>query len=118
MKRIIQLEEIAMLGLGIYLFGLLPYPWWLFLALFFVPDIGMIGYLVNNNIGATTYNIFHHKGLAIIIYLLGVYLSNTILQLSGSILFAHAAFDRALGYGLKLEKGFKFTHLGEIGKKN
>jgi hypothetical protein len=23
-----------------------------------------------------------------------------------------------LGYGLKYEKGFKFTHLGEIGKKN
>lgn len=37
------------------------------------------------------------------------------LQLAGIILFAHAAFDRILGYGLKYERGFKFTHLGEIG---
>lgn len=118
MKTTIQLEEIAMLGLGIYLFSLLPYPWWLFLALFFVPDIGMLGYLVHHKTGAIIYNVFHHKGVAIMLYLFGIYVSNHLLQLLGTILFAHSAFDRALGYGLKLEKGFKFTHLGEIGKKN
>ena len=118
MKIIIQLEEIAMLGLGIYLFGLLPYSWWLFLALFLVPDIGMAGYVMNNKIGAFTYNLFHHKGLAILIYLAGIYASNNMLQLSGIILFAHSAFDRILGYGLKYENGFKFTHLDEIEKKN
>ncbi len=118
MKTTIQLEEIAMLGLGIYLFSLLSYPWWVFLVLFLAPDIGMIGYLLNNKIGALSYNIFHHKGIAILVYIAGIYVSNDILQLSGIILFAHSAFDRILGYGLKYEKGFKFTHLGEIGKKN
>ncbi len=118
MKTTIQLEEIAMLGLGIYLFGLLPYPWWLFLTLFLVPDVGMLGYAFNKKIGAFMYNIFHHKGLAVLIYLIGIYLSNEMFQLSGIILFAHSSFDRLLGYGLKYEKGFKFTHLGEIEKKN
>jgi len=117
MKTIVQLEEIAMMGLGIYLFSLLLYPWWLFLILFLLPDIAMLGYIINNRIGAFCYNLFHHKGLAIILYVLGIYLESTILQLSGTILFSHASFDRILGYGLKLEKGFKFTHLGEIGKK-
>lgn len=117
MKTTLQLEEIAMLGLGIYLFSLLSYPWWLFLALFLVPDIGMLGYIINNKVGALSYNIFHHKGIAILIYITGIYISNELVQLSGIILFTHAAFDRILGYGLKYEKGFKFTHLGKIGKK-
>ncbi|WP_299224111.1 DUF4260 domain-containing protein [uncultured Aquimarina sp.] len=116
MKTTLQLEELAMLGLGIYLFSLLSFSWWLFLALFLVPDIGMLGYLINQKIGALTYNIFHHKGLAIFMYCVGIYLSNELIQLCGIILFSHAAFDRILGYGLKYEKGFKFTHLGEIGK--
>lgn len=116
MKTTLKLEEITMLGLGIYLFSLLSYPWWLFLALFLLPDIGMLGYIINNRVGALSYNIFHHKGIAVLIYITGIYISNELLQLSGVILFAHAAFDRILGYGLKYEKGFKFTHLGEIGK--
>ncbi|OED39431.1 hypothetical protein AB832_04130 [Flavobacteriaceae bacterium (ex Bugula neritina AB1)] len=118
MKIIVQLEEIAMLGFGIYLFGLLSFPWWLFLALFLIPDIGMLGYLVNQNTGSICYNIFHHKGLALLIYIIGVFMAKDIFMLFGIILFSHASFDRVLGYGLKLEKGFKYTHLGEIGKKN
>ena len=105
-----------MFVLGIYLFSLLPYPWWLFLALILAPDIGMLGYLFNDRIGAIIYNIFHHKGLAITFYLLGIYLSLPLCQLTGTILFSHASMDRMFGYGLKYDKGFKFTHLGEIGK--
>ncbi|TPN87353.1 DUF4260 domain-containing protein [Aquimarina algicola] len=118
MKITLQLEEIAMFGFGIFLFSLLPYPWWLFLVLFLAPDLGMLGYAFNNKAGAFVYNLFHHKGLAILLYGIGICLENHILQLLGIILFAHASFDRILGYGLKLEKGFKFTHLGELGKNN
>ncbi len=86
--------------------------------LFLVPDLGMIGYLIGNKIGALTYNIFHHKGIAILVYSIGFYFSNDALQLSGVIIFAHAAFDRILGYGLKHKEGFNYTHLGELRKKN
>lgn len=104
-----------MFVLGIYLFSLLPYQWWWFLVLILAPDLGMIGYLFGNKIGALMYNIFHHKGVAIALYLLGVYLSMDIVQLIGVVLFAHSAMDRIMSYGLKYDRGFKYTHLGEIG---
>lgn len=114
MKTLLKLEELLMLVLGIYLFSLLNYEWWWFLVLILAPDLGMIGYLFGNREGAVVYNLFHHKGITIVIYLLGAYLSIPLCQLAGIILFSHASFDRALGYGLKYDKGFKYTHLGEI----
>ena len=114
MKTTLKLEELAQLGLGIYLFSLLPFAWWWFLVLFLAPDIGMIGYMLGSKEGAFSYNLFHHKGLAIVIYLLGVYLHHDILMFIGVLLFSHAAFDRVLGYGLKYKKGFKCTHLGDL----
>ena len=114
MKALLKLEEILMFVLGTYLFGMLDYAWWWFLVLILAPDIGMIGYLFGNKIGAVGYNLFHHKGVAIAVYLLGNYLSLPLWQLTGIILFSHSAMDRIFGYGLKYDKGFKFTHLGEI----
>ncbi len=118
MNTILKIEEGIQFLFGIYLFSLLPFAWWWFPVLILTPDIGMIGYLFGNKAGAFTYNLFHHKGIALAVYLLGVYLSSPICQLIGVILFAHSAMDRAVGYGLKYNKGFKFTHLGEIGKPN
>jgi hypothetical protein len=118
MKTVLKLEELLMFALGIYLFSLLDFSWWCFVALFLTPDIGMLGYFLGNRIGAVSYNLFHHKGLAIFIYLMGIMLSLPLCQLAGIILFSHASFDRIMGYGLKYNKGFKFTHLGEIGNTN
>ncbi|WP_299154308.1 DUF4260 domain-containing protein [uncultured Christiangramia sp.] len=115
MKLSLKIEEFAMLILGIFLFTKLDYSWWWFAGLFLVPDIGMLGYLASDKIGAFSYNIFHHKEIAIAIYLIGITLDNAYLQLAGIMLFAHSSFDRCFGYGLKYEKGFKITHLGEIG---
>ena len=57
-------------------------------------------------------------GVAILLYFLGIQFMWPLVQLIGTILFIHIAMDRIFGYGLKFEKGFKFTHLGEIGKSN
>ncbi|MFX0555557.1 DUF4260 domain-containing protein [Maribacter sp. CXY002] len=118
MKTLLKLEEFAMFVLGIFMFGLLGYPWWLFPVLLLTPDVGMVGYLINAKIGATMYNLFHHRGIAILLYFMGMYFSAPIVQLIGVVVFSHAAMDRIFGYGLKYEKGFRFTHLGEIGNKN
>lgn len=117
MKMILKLEELAMFLLSLWAFNLTGFSWWWFAGLFILPDISMVGYAFGNQIGAASYNIFHHKGLAIGLFLLGVYLGQSLLELSGIILFSHASFDRILGYGLKYDRGFKFTHLGEIGRK-
>lgn len=115
MKGILKVEEVFMFLLGIYMFSLLNYQWWWFLVLILTPDIGMLGYLINNKLGAMTYNIFHHKGIAIVCYFIGIYWHSDILQLIGVVLFSHASFDRALGYGLKYSSSFHDTHLGKIG---
>ena len=108
-----------LLLLGFFLFMRMELPWWWFFGLLLTPDIGMLGYLGGSRIGAFFYNLFHHRGVAILLYLVGIsYLSLSVLELGGIIIFSHASMDRIFGYGLKYEKGFKFTHLGEIGKKN
>ena len=116
MKTIIQLEELGLFILGIYLFSLLNFEWWWFLVLILAPDLAMLGYLFGNKRGAFFYNVFHHRGIAILVYILGCYLKMELLQLIGVILFSHSSMDRIFGYGLKYESGFKYTHLGEIGK--
>ena len=117
MKNQLKLEEAAFFLGCIYLFSLLNFAWWWFPALLLVPDLSMVGYVVNSGVGAITYNIAHHKALAIVIGLAGLYTSNQDLMLTGIIMLAHSSMDRALGYGLKYPDSFKHTHLGMIGEK-
>lgn len=114
MKSVLKLEELLQFALGIYLFSTLSYTWWWFLVLILLPDIGMLGYLINTKTGALTYNVLHHKGLAILIFLAGIYFEIEVMQLIGIILFSHAALDRVFGYGLKYADNFENTHLGHL----
>ncbi|AHF14430.1 DUF4260 domain-containing protein [Niabella soli] len=117
MKRLIRIEELVMALLSC--FGLYHFqaPWWCYLLLLLGPDISMLGYLINNKAGALLYNFFHHKGVAGIIFMAGVLMEERLLLITGLIWFGHASLDRGFGYGLKLNKGFNYTHLGLIGKK-
>ncbi|MDG3582666.1 DUF4260 domain-containing protein [Galbibacter pacificus] len=117
MKYSLKLEELAMFLLGIFMFSKLSLSWWFFIGLFFVPDIGMFGYIVNQKTGAFTYNLFHHKGIALVLYFVGIWQQSEWLQFIGIILFAHVSFDRMLGYGLKYKDNFNNTHLGKIGNQ-
>lgn len=117
MKNSLKLEELAQFLFGIYLFSTLDFAWWWFPVLILSPDVSMIGYAFGNRIGAYSYNFFHHKAVAISVYLIGICLGNSVVQLIGIILFAHSAMDRMLGYGLKYTTSFTDTHLGKIGKE-
>lgn len=117
MKLTLQLEEWAQFGLSIYIFSMLDFAWWWFPVLFFLPDLSMIGYALGTKSGATVYNLFHNKALAIVVGVAGYYSANQEMMLAGIILYGHAAFDRGLGYGLKYNDDFKHTHLGWIGGK-
>ncbi|MEJ0021772.1 MAG: DUF4260 domain-containing protein [Candidatus Doudnabacteria bacterium] len=116
MNKLLKIEELAMFCLGIFLFSQLHFAWWWFALLLLTPDIGMIGYLINPKIGAFTYNLLHHRAVAISVYLSGIYFGNSILQLAGVIMFAHSSMDRILGFGLKYPDSFTHTHLEKIGK--
>ena len=118
MKNVLKLEEIAMAAIGIYLLTIynLNISIWIWLLLFFSPDISMLGYVVNAKDGAITYNIFHHKGIAIAITAVGYFMHVEVVLSIGILLFAHSSFDRMMGYGLKYYSSFNDTHLGKIKK--
>ena len=117
MKAVLKLEELGMFLACIFLLYIFDAAWWMYPLLLLGPDISMLGYLAGNKTGAWSYNLFHHKGFAAILITTGVYANADELFFIGVILLGHASMDRAAGYGLKYENGFKFTHLGEIGKK-
>jgi Domain of unknown function (DUF4260) len=91
--------------------------WWLFAALWLVPDLSMLGYLAGACQGARIYNAFHTYiapgVLAVCSLLPGAHMA-----LPLALIWAnHIGVDRLLGYGLKYGNGFGFTHLGPVGKK-
>ena len=115
MRTLLKLEQLALLGLAILLFAQLPYAWWWYAVLFLAPDLGMLGYLGGPVAGAFTYNLLHHQGLAVLLYLAGTLWSLPLLMLIGTLMLGHSAFDRVMGYGLKYPDAFKHTHLGWLG---
>lgn len=116
MTALLRLEEFGVFLFSIYLFTQLPFPWWLFPLLLFAPDVSMFGYAFGPAVGAGTYNLVHHRLVALALFVLGILSHIPVVSLVGVILLAHASLDRALGYGLKHQDAFSHTHLGWIGK--
>ncbi len=113
MKKWLQSEELIELTAALILVYLLPYslPWWGWFALFFAPDISFIAYAAGPRIGALVYNVFHHKGVCLLLAGMGIITANPLLISSGVLFYGHASFDRLLGYGLKYPDNFNHTHL-------
>ncbi|MEO7444689.1 MAG: DUF4260 domain-containing protein [Ferruginibacter sp.] len=116
MKILIRTEEAAMFILATTVLFYMSLPWWIYILLLLGPDISMLGYLAGNKAGALSYNIFHHKGLALVIAAIGYLYASQLLLITGILLFGHSSLDRMFGYGLKYFSGFSDTHLGFIGK--
>jgi hypothetical protein len=117
MKNLLKLEELAQLSLAILGLYVQPihFSWWLWPIIFFAPDLGMLGYLINTTVGAVTYNLTHHKLIAVLFIVTGYFLAQPVLTLTGLLIYGHSSFDRVLGYGLKYTDNFKHTHLGWLG---
>ena len=124
MKTLLRLEELAQFLFVIMVLVMKGVAWWMYILLLLGPDIGMMGYLVNTRVGAICYNLTHHKGLGIVLMLIGLIaeVANMLTNvqsgffLVGLIIYGHSSMDRMLGYGLKYSDDFKHTHLGWIGK--
>lgn len=120
MDMTIKIEEAVITAVSIYFLSKynLGLPVWALLLLFFSPDLSMLGYLLSTRVGAFTYNLFHHRGLALAVLATGFLLQLDLLVTAGLLLVAHSSFDRMLGYGLKFPDDFKHTSLGWMGKVN
>jgi len=107
-------------GLALFVGSIIAYSivsgdWLAFILLLLVPDISMIGYMVNSTVGAWLYNIVHSYTLAVAVIVAGFALDhNTIVSL-GIILMAHIGMDQIFGYGYKYADGkFSDTHYKRI----
>lgn len=115
MKSLLKTEELAEALFALVVFAHLPYAWWVLPATFLLPDLSMVGYLAGPRVGAFCYNVAHHKAVALAVGAAGWWLGLPMLQLAGTVLLFHSAFDRLLGYGLKYASSFRDTHLDRVG---
>jgi Domain of unknown function (DUF4260) len=109
---LLRLEGLAAAAVSAVLYTRTGASWWLFATLWLVPDLSMLGYLINPGIGARIYNSIHSYTTPATLALCGMFLQSPMLVPVALIWMNHIGVDRLLGFGLKYPKGFGFTHLG------
>jgi hypothetical protein len=118
MALTLQAEEVGITAVAIYFLSQhsLGFSFWVWIPLFLIPDLSILGYMFNTHVGAFTYNLFHHRSVALLITAAGFLQHQEVMIALGMLLFAHSSFDRMFGYGLKYNDGFNHTSLGWTGK--
>jgi Domain of unknown function (DUF4260) len=115
---LLRLEGLAVAAVSALLYARTGAHWWLFAALWLLPDLSMLGYLISPCMGARVYNAYHNYVPPAVLALCALLLRAHSLLLPISLIWAnHIGIDRMLGYGLKYADGFGWTHLGRLGKK-
>lgn len=114
---ILRLEGLALLAFATWGYAMAGLAWWVYAALFFVPDVGFAAYLAGPRVGAVAYNALHSTIGPALLAGLGLATGNIFLLGGGAVWAAHVGFDRVLGYGLKYPSAFQDTHLGRIGRE-
>jgi hypothetical protein len=112
----LRTEAVVVLAMSFVFYGRTGANWWLFAALFLVPDIATVFYLLSQEAGSTAYNTAHSYILPLLLVVLAITSERRVSVPFALIWIAHIAFDRMLGYGLKYPGSFRETHLGTVGK--
>jgi hypothetical protein len=113
---LLRLEGLAAAIISAVLYARTGASWWLFAALWLVPDLSMLGYLAGPCRGARVYNAIHTYVLPGAMVLSALLLHVPVLLALGLIWINHIGVDRLMGYGLKYSDGFGFTHLRHLGR--
>lgn len=112
-KNILRIENFLIFFTGLALFHNFSDNWLLFVLVFLIPDVSMVGYLVNKKLGAITYNLIHNYALCLFLIFFGLVFQELNLMIAASVLLSHVGIDRVFGFGLKYEE-FKKTHIQKI----
>ncbi|MFC5863610.1 DUF4260 domain-containing protein [Acidicapsa dinghuensis] len=113
---LLRLEGLAAVAISAALYAHAGASWWLFAALWLVPDLSMLGYLAGPRLGALCYNAMHTYLSPIMLAAVAILLHKNTLLPYAFLWCNHIGVDRSLGYGLKYPAGFGFTHLSRLGK--
>jgi len=116
LRRLLQFEGAAEAGVGAAIYLALGEGWLLFLVAAALPDLSMAGYLAGPRMGALIYNAAHTTIMPFALAIIAIATGPFWLAAVAAAWLVHIGVDRALGYGLKSSSGFRFTHLGTIGR--
>ena len=115
-RILLRAEGAAILALSLLVYAKLGPSWLPFVVLFLAPDLSFLGYLVGARTGAVAYNTVHTLIGPLALIAAGFMLPAVDLFSLALIWTAHIGVDRMLGFGLKYGAGFRYTHLGQIGR--
>lgn len=110
-RTFLRVEGLAALSIALARYATLAGPVWLLVVLALVPDLSMVGYLAGPRLGSLSYNVVHTYTLPLVLGGVGVWAGVRMAVLVALIWIGHIGADRAFGYGLKFESGFRETHL-------
>jgi len=115
---LLRLEGLAAALVTVVLYTHTGASWWLFAALWLVPDLSMLGYFAGPRWGARIYNSIHSYVTPATLVVASLLLPDSHGLLPFALIWVnHIGVDRLLGFGLKYASGFGFTHLGTHGKQ-
>jgi hypothetical protein len=112
----LRLEGFAVAVVSALFYAHTGASWWLFTALFLLPDLSMLGYLGGPKLGARIYNAIHSYVTPGTLVAMAMLLKSPGLLPYAFVWILHIGVDRMLGYGLKYPQGFGWTHLGRLGR--
>ena len=100
---LLRLEALLVLVIAVICYAELHGSWLLFVLLFLVPDLSLVGYLADGNgrLAATLYNGVHCYAAPLAVALIAWRSHSVLYERIAVIWVAHIAFDRLIGFGLK-----------------
>jgi hypothetical protein len=112
----LRLEGLAAAVVSALFYAHTGASWWMFAALWLLPDLSMLGYLGGPKLGARIYNAIHSYVTPATLAATSILLGSSVLLPYALIWINHIGVDRLMGYGLKYPMGFGWTHLGRVGR--
>ena len=116
-RTLLRLEGAALAIACMVFYSYFEGSWWMFAILLLAPDLSFLGYLGGPRTGAAAYNVAHAAILPMLLGIVGMVVPSALAMHLALIWSTHIGIDRALGYGLKYDAGFSFTHLGRVGRR-
>jgi hypothetical protein len=115
-RLLLRVEGFLVLVGSVVAYSQTGHGWGLFILAFFLPDLGLLGYLKGHGLGAWLYN-FSHSTILPLIWGLWLWHLGPLDQSAvwmPVLWLAHIGWDRMLGFGLQYPADFKITHLQKI----
>lgn len=113
---VLRLEALLVLLVTVIVYAELHGNWLLFAVLFLVPDLSLLGYLIEDNgrLAAMLYNVVHCYAVPLAVGLVAWKLHSVLCERIAVIWIAHIALDRLVGFGLKYAQAPRPTHMQAV----